>query len=919
MKLLKQAAVAVFMVATLATPAVTVSAADDLVDLYEQIQLDYEVFTLANGLTVLVYPDHRKPQVRVTVLNRVGSKDEPAGKTGFAHFYEHLMFQGTENAPGDYAERIREIGATGMNGTTSADRTNYYETVPTGALDAILWLESDRMANITTGVTQEILDEQRAVVKNEKRQLELRPGSGFMDFVRENFYPTDHPYHHDTIGSMDDLNAASLQDVHQWYKDYYGATNTILVLSGDIDVATAKEKVTHYFSDVPAGKRINEINEYIPTLDTTKYLTYYDKIPNTSVTRVYPLASNKSKDVHLLSYMAPTIAGNDEAILDKLLKEELEYVTDVSIRINPAMVSSSISIEYTMDPSANVTSEQIDKIIDEQLQKFFKDGPDKDALAREHLNDEADFIRSADNADGIANLLASGILNYGDPEFFRKVRKWQIETSTKELKQVAQKWLDQPYLQVVSKPYPEASTMSASVDRSSIPAVSETTSEVKVPELQTASLDNGMELVLLEDDKLPMVDFTFVFETGSAADHQYNRGTAGQTFNLLTKGTKKYDKNELTKAQQQIATTINLRPGGRQSNLSFNTLTPYVDDSVKLVAEVLKNPSFPQAEIEELKQQIEQDYKRRYSRPGASAGQLFEVALWGKEHERGTMLSLEQQLDNVSREQMVKFHQNELGPNNTTVYISGAISMPEARQLLNKHFGEWKKADPTEEPEQAAPEGLKGKIILVNSPGTPSASVTLGQLIAPWKAEQEDALAIVNGVLGEGLTSRLARNLRETKGWTYGIRSGIAKSSKGLQKFSISSNIQNDKVAPALQEIYKELTGYIGDNAITQTELDEYRDSKLKTYPMGFGRPAVYLSAKQSLALYGLDVEYVEGYQERMNSITLDQLHNLAKDTIKPDEMVWVIAGDLSIIEDDIRALNLAEVEVWDDKGNRIR
>ena len=294
-----------------------------------QIDISYETFTLANGLTVIVHSDHSTPTVFVGMWYGVGSKDEPQGKTGFAHLFEHLMFQGSENRDGEYFSPFSDAGATGMNGTTNEDRTNYYATVPSGALDMALWMESDRMTYLLGAITQDALDEQRDVVQNEKRQRETRPYAQMGDKIRAGLYPLDHPYRHSVIGSMDDLNAASLDDVHEWFNKYYGASNVILVLAGDVSIEDARQKVEHYFGEAPAGVPLSHPRKWIPSLVENREETMYDRVGQTRITRVWALPGLNDIDSSLMYLVNDSLVANKNSPLRKKLVDELKLVTRV--------------------------------------------------------------------------------------------------------------------------------------------------------------------------------------------------------------------------------------------------------------------------------------------------------------------------------------------------------------------------------------------------------------------------------------------------------------------------------------------------------------------------------------------------------------------------------------------------------------
>ncbi len=919
MKLFKKALLTVCITAAVAGFQTPLFAADkeEVAKLFEQVKLSYEVFTLENGLTVLVYPDHKIPEVYVGVYYRVGSKDEPEGKSGFAHLYEHLMFQGTANAPGEYFSYLNKIGASGPNGTTSTERTNYYQVVPTGSLDAILWLESDRMANITTGITQQQLDSQRGVVKNEKRQSE-ESSKGY-DLFTKNFYPKGHPYDHSPIGSMEDLDRATLDDVHQWFKDYYGANNAVLVLAGDIDVETAKQKAAHYFSDVKPGKKIARVEEMIPELTTSRQVVAYDKVSTTSVTRTWPIPSSSQKDHVLLDFVASTIAGEKESPLSKLLVDELQYVKGISLNVDGGEISGDITLRYSLRPEANVTVQQVNKIIDEELQKFFKQGPDAGLLETKLLNSDAATIRSMKATKGLAIHLTESLLTHDDPEFFRTARGWLAKATPSELKAVAKKWLDQPYLEIVTHPEPKTKMLTKVVDRSQLPETKPSVAQVKFPEFQQTTLDNGLKLVVVQQKGIPMVDVIFQVQTGIASDHNYSKGTASRAFGMLTKASKDYDEVELVRAQQQLATGFSAQAGEYTSSFSFNALTPYLEDAFELAAEVLKHPVYPQKELDKELENIDSHFDQVEKNPSNASSALFNMALWGKDHTMGKITNRQEAKAGVSRDMVLKFHQNEIGANNTTVYMMGDITLEQARQLLNKNFGDWHKVSPSQTEPVAKPESMTGKVILIDTPHAPSATIVAGHMIDKFDKTTSEAITLANGPLGGTFESRINMNLRESKGWSYGARTSINRNPHYEQIFSLNTQVQIDKVVESIDEINKEMKAYVTDKPITLAELDKLKLAWTQSFPSQFSDEKSYMDSALRSESFGLPFDYAASYVDRLNAVTLEQAQQLSKSTIKPNQLVWMIIGDLSQFESKIRAMNLGDVEVWDSYGNKIR
>ncbi len=513
-----------------------------------QVDIPYQTFQLDNGLTVLVHSDHSIPTVFVGMWYAVGSKDEPTGKTGFAHLFEHLMFQGTESREGEYFTPFTDAGATGMNGTTSQDRTNYYATVPSGALDMALWMESDRMSNLLGAVTQEALDEQRDVVKNEKRQGETRPYAKMSDKIREGLYPVGHPYRHSVIGSMDDLDAASLEDVHEWFKTYYGASNVVLVLVGDVTLDDARTKVEHYFGGVPAGVPLSYPKKWIPELNENREEVMYDGVGVTRISRVWALPGLNDKDTSLMYLVNDSLAGNKNSPLRKKLVDELQLATTVYGRATGQVMSGTYSL--TIDLKPGVAPEQVLSVVDETIAEYLQAGPDPQILENAKLGVNMYILGALETGSSIGRLLAEGFLYSDDPLFVNQELEWLNAASAEDIRQVAGRWLTRGYYQLTVEPFPPYESAESVVDRSTIPPVT-ASGTINFPEIETARLKNGMKLVVATRGSIPLVDVSIEIETGGLAAPRSAPGLASFVFGLMDKGTTEFDANERTRSRER--------------------------------------------------------------------------------------------------------------------------------------------------------------------------------------------------------------------------------------------------------------------------------------------------------------------------------------------------------------------------------
>lgn len=920
---LKKLALAVGLATSLGMAMTPVYAANDseIKQLFEKVNIEHAKFTLENGLTTIVLPDHSKPEVRVEVRYNVGSKDDPADKTGLAHLFEHLVFGGTENAPGFFFKQLTDLGGSNFNATTSTDMTNYFETVPTGSIDRILWLEGDRMANIMTGITeQEVIDEIE-VVKNEKRQRESGPDSFLQSFFAENFYPAGHPYSHPVLGHMEHIESYTRADMEKWFADKYGASNAVLILAGDITVEQAKEKVAKYFSDVPTGTPNNKIENYLPVFNEIKRVeTYSQATPATQVTRSWPIPHSADKEMILLNALAPALAQHPESVLVKKLKDELEYVSSISFTPYGMALGGYANLQYYVRDEAGVSIEAINKVIDEELEKFFKKGPDMDILRREMLKGDASFIRGVD-ATGIAG--AYGILQVtaGDPEFWKTTREWERAASQKDLAEVAKKWLGKPYLETIVHAKPQIEDMVVKVDRSTMPEIKETKAKIEFPEFQQATLDNGLEIVLIEDNSVPVIDFNFEIFGGRAAQNKYGFNSASILARQLTNGNDEYDKDELNVEMENMTMLFRAMAVPEATIINLNTLTPYLSDALELTAETIMNPTVPDKYLKPIRENADKRIKAMAESPMATQGKLFNQLIFGKNHELGQLVTLEQSIAGAQRDNLMQLHKDQYGPNNARVWITGNISLEQAVKKLNKYFGDWK---PVKEKvgrvKLSEIKPMTGKVVLIDSPGAQTTNLTLGLATEKFDPKNDEIGNMMNAIIGGDFQSRINLNIREDKGWSYGTRSSLLTTAEDVPgRFMVNTSVQTDKTAETIQELLKEFNAYISNKPATQSELDKVRDAAIKSAPSIYGTNDSYIQAASTSLEYGLPLDYNEKSVERLEAVTLKQVHDYAKKIIKPENFVYLIIGDTAQYEQKLRDLKIGDVEVWDALGNKLR
>ncbi len=884
-------------------------------ELATQVNLSYERFQLENGLTVVVHSDHSTPTIFVGMWYGVGSKDEPEGKTGFAHLFEHLMFQGSENHDGEYFTPFTDAGATGMNGTTNEDRTNYYATVPTGALDMALWMESDRISHLLGAITQDVLDEQRAVVQNEKRQGETRPYAQMGDKIRAGIYPVDHPYRHPVIGSMDDLNAASLDDVHEWFNTYYGASNVILVLAGDISLDDARVKADHYFGAAPTGEPLSHPKKWVPNFSESREEKMYDKVGQIRISRVWALPGLNDKDTSLMYLVNDSLVANKNSPLRKKLVDELQLATSVRGSAYGRVMSGEYNL--TIDLRPNVTPEQVMPIVDAVIAEYLASGPDEQIVENAKLAVKMYILGALETGAQIGRMLAEGELFSDDPLFINTELEWLNDATGEELRQIASRWLSRGYYQLTVEPFPAYKSAADTVDRSSIPPVS-TKSDIHFPDIETTTLKNGIKLVVANRGSIPLIDVSVRVETGATAAPADAPGLPVFVFGLMDKGTKKYDANELAAAKDKIAMAGGFAAGDESSALQYRILTSNLQPSLGLAAEMLHNPTFPQDELDKIKAQVLAYLATLQHAPSRAASSLFDRAIYGPDSAKGSVWTPEL-VEQVDRARLAAWHAAEIAPDNMTIYMIGDITIDDATKAVNKAFGKWSAKNASARRAIGKAEDSGGRVILVDHPGAASSTIIAGRSIVPFDADTWSTLSMMNRTLGGAFEARLNMNLREDKGWSYGYYSGIARNTSGDMTFRTSGQVQTDKTSVSMQEIERELEEFVSTRPATSEEIARIKLNRVRSLPGSFATNGGFLGSMIDSASYDLPLDYAETAAERIEAVTLDEVQAAAEKIVDTSQLTWVVVGDLEKIEEQVRALGFGDVEVWDAFGNKLR
>lgn len=893
----------------------------------DELAIPYSKFVLDNGLTLIVHEDNKAPIVAVNIWYHVGSKDEKAGRTGFAHLFEHLMFNGSENYNDDWFKPFDRVGATGMNGTTNQDRTNYFEVVPKNALEMALWMESDRMGHLLGAIDQAKLDEQRDVVKNEKRQGENQPYGKVFSTILENVYPQGHPYSWSVIGSMEDLDAASVDDVHEWFKTKYGAANATLVIAGDVDANTTKTLVEKYFGHIDAGIPLTKQESWIAKRTGKHRQVMHDRVPQARIYKIWNVPEWGNPDADFLDLASGVLSSDKKSRLYNRLVYTERVASDVSAFSFNSEIGGLFGIVASAieDPDGELSErlDYIERAIAEELDKFMKSGPTKDELSRVKTGARAGFIRGMERIGGFggkSDLLARNEVFGGNPNFYLNSVDRAESATSNEVKSAAKKWLSDGEYTLRVLPFADHKTTTSNIDRSTgIPAIGDPP-VVGFDTLQKTELSNGLKIILAPRTAIPVVRMQLLVDAGFAADQNSKPGTANLAMSMLDEGTSEMDALEISSELAKMGTSISSGAGLDSSVVLLNTLKENLVSSLDIYADIILRPTFPAQELERLKAQQLIAIDQEKSSPFGLGYRLLPGLIYGEGHAYSGPFSGsgdKASVASMTKNDLVAYHQAWFKANNATLIVTGDITMQELKPLAEKAFGEMKRGEVPQKNISTVTPIEKSKIFIVDRPESAQSAIIAAKMVPEYGFKDELPLQLMNGVLGASFNARINMNLREDKGWSYGARSAI-QGTQSQRPFLIQAPVQTDKTSDSMAEIMKELKGIISDKPATENELARVLDKRTLTLPGRWETASAVESDIAQMVKYSLPENYWDNYVKELREIDLSQVNEAAKKFVEPNNMIWLVVGDRSKIEQSIRNLNLGEVVVLNEEGNEV-
>ncbi len=876
---------------------------------FSKLEIPCQQFVLDNGLTVVVHEDHKAPIVALNIWYHVGSKNEKPGKTGFAHLFEHLMFGGSEHLPGSYIEAMERIGATDLNGTTNEDRTNYFENVPVSALDYALFAESDRMGHFYNTISQEVLDLQRGVVQNEKRQGDNQPYSIVEDLMVKSTYPAEHPYAHTVIGSMEDLDSATLEDVREWFKTYYTPSNAVLALAGDITLEQARERVSHYFAEIDPGPPVAHQRAWIAKMRGEHRETVQDRVPQARVYKTWNVPGYGTAAADYLRFACSVLSSGKTSRLYKRLVYDDQIATQVAAHMDEREIGGQFVLVATAKQGEDVR--KVETALEEEMQRFLDKGPTERELQRVKAQSYASFVRGVERIGGFggkSDILATSLTYAGRADAYKE-RLARLEKLTSlDLRDAAREWLTDGVYTLEVVPFGNAKAAPA-LDRATPPPLG-APHELKLPKLQEERLSDGLRILLAERHEIPVVNFWLEVGSGFASDETALPGTARLASSLLTGGSKRRTALEISEELQMLGAQLSSGCNLDMATVYLTTLKATLDDALDIYADVILNPDFPEADFERQRHLQLAAIANEKVTPVQMALRALPPILYGKGHAYGSPLTgsgTEESVQRITRADMQHHHETWFKPNNAALIVVGDICMAEIKPKLEALFAGWKAGDfPIKHLAHVEPPTTPA-IYVVDKPGAVHSVVLSGTIAPPPATGEEVALETMNNVFGGTFSARLNMNLREEKHWSYGAGS-LLYGAKAQRPFFAYASVQGDKTADSIAEMLKELKGMLGDEPVTDEELEATKLQQIFELPGEHETMNAVGGLLVDLMQQGLPLDFYDSYVSRVTALTTEDITAAARKVLDPAHTIWMVVGDRKALEPALKALNLGEI-----------
>lgn len=910
-----------------------------------EIVIPYEKYELDNGLTLIIHEDDSDPLVHVDVTYHVGSAREELKKSGFAHFFEHMMFQGSENvADEEHFKIISDAGGT-LNGTTNRDRTNYFETAPANQLETLLWLEADRMGFLLPAVTQEKFEVQRATVKNEKGQNYDNQAYGrFREINAEALYPYGHPYSWLTIGKLKDLDRVNVSDLKKFFLRWYGPNNATLTVGGDVEPEKVVKMVEKYFGSIPSGPEVDDMNLDRVTLDENRYVSYVDNnIRFPALILTYPTVPRYHEDEAALDFLAQILGTGRSSYFYKNFVENQK-----AIQATVFNSASELAGEFTMLvlPFPGQTMSDFEEQMEQILDDFAEEGVSDEDLQKIKAEYEADFINGLASVSGKVSQLASYETFAENADFIQQDLERYRAVTKEDITRVFNKYIkDKPaVVQSVlpdeetkpaqadsfmpdttgTNPYPQtdysglayAEPAEDSFDRSERPQAGPAPL-VSVPDFWKTTMDNGMKVIGTNYTEIPIVNMQITINGGHQLDanNPQKSGLASLTASMMNESTENYTSEEIQEELRKIGSSISINAGDDGTSVSIRTLKKNLDRTLELAEEIMFRPAFDSTDFARLKKQQIEGIQSTYENPAAIAAQVYDRLIYGDEHIFSVPSSgIEETVERITLDDVKNFYQSYYAPDISELVVVGDVKQQE---ILDKmaFLQKWEAKSITmpELPEVKRAESTR--VYLVDKKDAPQSQIRIGYMTdMDFDATGEYYKStLMNYPLGGAFNSRINLNLREDKGWTYGARSYF-NSDDNPGPFTATAGVKAAATDSSVYEFMKEINDY-HQNGITEDELTFMRNSIGQRDARSYETPWQKAGFLRQIVHYGLDKSFVDEQRDIIETISQEEINSLAKKHLKPEQMYILVVGDAKTNRAKLEALGYDVVDV-SEKGD---
>lgn len=884
-------------------------------------RLNVTEYRLKNGLRVILHEDHSTPIVSVNVWYHVGSKNEEPGKTGYAHLFEHMMFQGSKNYDDDYFRPFLEAGGT-LNGSTNRDRTNYYEVVPSNFLELALFMEADRMGGLLEVLNETKLANQREVVKNEKRQNYDNQPYGLVGAkIAETLYPPSHPYHWLTIGSLEDLSAASMADIKGFFRKYYAPNNASLSIAGDFNPVEARRLVEKHFGPIATGTAINRPKAPQPKLTETKVLEMKDNVALPRLYFVWPTQAQFTADEPATDTLAIVLGSGKSSRLFKSLVYDKQIAQEVTASNSTQEIAGQFNVTVTARPDKSFAD--LEKAVNEEIRRLKEEGPTAEEMERAFNAREAAFVFGMQTVASKSDRLNAYATFVNKPNYVQEDLARYRRVTAADVKRVANTYLTDARLIVKVTPTPrdeaksgrggrQQSTQSGDSEAESGKAVDESKwklpkpkpdPKLTLPVVQHRKLANGLPVMIIEHHELPMVNMNLVIKAGSAADGSGRAGLASVTADLLDEGTKTRSALEISDALSAIGTQMSVNAGWDSSSVNMTSLTRHLPKSLDIFADVITRASFPSDEMKRILARRQTAIRQQRDNANLVANVVYSSILYGRDHPYGQPLQGdEKSLKAIGEEDVRRFYESFYRPNNATLIVVGDVKPDQIVKELDRAFADWKPGDVPKISIPAPAARDRATLYIVDRPNSAQSVINIGQVGVERATPDYFPLIVLNTMLGGQFVSRVNLNLRESKGYTYGARTAFSYR-HGRGPFTASAGVFTNVTKESVAEFLKELRGIRGDIPITARELEVAKQAIIRGLPRGFETPGQMAGRLEDLVVYGLPDDYFNSYIQRVAAVTIGDVNRVAQKYLDPSKMAIVIVGDRKEIEPGLRTL----------------